>query len=83
LVSAIHCVLDRGDVRPPRLQHGDGEATWILIEDAIARGIDTRVGLEDTFFLPDGITAASNADLVRAAYALGAGQPAVGARPAD
>lgn len=75
LVSAIHGVLDRGDVRPPRLQHGDGEATWILIEDAIARGIDTRVGLEDTLLLPDGTTAASNADLVRAAFVLGAGQP--------
>lgn len=76
LVSAIHTVLDQGGVQPPRLQHGDGEATWVLIEDAIARGIDTRVGLEDTFLLPDGTTAVSNADLVRAAYDLGAGHPA-------
>jgi uncharacterized protein (DUF849 family) len=76
LVSAIHAVLDRGKVGAPRLQHGDGEATWILIEDAVSRGIDTRVGLEDTFLLPDGTTAASNADLVRAAYELGAGHPA-------
>jgi uncharacterized protein (DUF849 family) len=74
LVSAIHDVLDRADVRAPRLQHGDGEATWILIQDAVRRGIDTRVGFEDTLLLPDGRPAASNADLVRAAYELGAGR---------
>jgi uncharacterized protein (DUF849 family) len=76
LVSAIHDVLDTGNVRCPRLQHGDGEATWVLIEDAVKRGIDTRVGLEDTFLLPDGTVAPSNADLVRAAYDLGAGRDA-------
>lgn len=74
LVSAIHDVLDRAEARAPRLQHGDGEATWILIEDAVRRGIDTRVGFEDTLLLPDGKPAASNADLVRAAYELGAGR---------
>jgi uncharacterized protein (DUF849 family) len=74
LVSAIHDVLNAADIRVPRLQHGDGEATWILIEDAIARGIDTRVGFEDTFLLPDGRPAASNAELVGAARDLGAGQ---------
>ena len=74
LVGAIHDVLDRADVRAPRLQHGDGEATWILIEDAVRRGIDTRVGFEDTLLLPDGKPAASNADLVRAAFELGAGR---------
>jgi uncharacterized protein (DUF849 family) len=73
-VDAIHQVLDRADVRAPRLQHGDGEATWILIEDAVRRGIDTRVGFEDTLLLPDGQLATSNADLVRAAYELGAGR---------
>jgi uncharacterized protein (DUF849 family) len=74
LVSEIHLVLDQAGVRSPRLQHGDGEATWVLIEDAIARRIDTRVGLEDTFLMPDGTIAQSNADLVRAAYDLGAGR---------
>jgi uncharacterized protein (DUF849 family) len=76
LVRAIHEVLDRAGARTPRLQHGDGEAAWVLIEDAISRGIATRVGLEDTFLLPDGTPARSNADLVRAAYDLGAGRPA-------
>jgi uncharacterized protein (DUF849 family) len=73
LVDAIHGALDRAGVQAPRLQHGDGEATWILIEDAIRRGIGTRVGFEDTFLLPDGQRAASNAELVEAARDLGAG----------
>ena len=74
LVAAIHRVLDLGGVTVPRLQHGDGEATWILIEDAISRGLATRVGMEDTLFMPDGSPATSNADRVRAAYDLGAGE---------
>lgn len=74
LVAAIHDVLDRADVMAPRLQHGDGAATWIPIEDAIRRGVDTRVGFEDAFLLPDGQPAASNADLVRTAYELRAGR---------
>ncbi len=73
MVDAIHEILDRADVKAPRLQHGDGELTWILIEDAVRRGLDTRVGLEDTFYLPDGSRAHSNADLVTAACVLGAG----------
>jgi uncharacterized protein (DUF849 family) len=32
----------------PILQHGDGAATWVLLEDAIRHGFDTRIGLEDT-----------------------------------
>jgi uncharacterized protein (DUF849 family) len=39
----------------------------------VARGIDTRVGLEDTVAGPDGARAAGNEALVRAARALGAG----------
>jgi len=73
MVGAIHEILDRADVRAPRLQHGDGELTWILIEDAVRRGLDTRVGFEDTLYLADGRRARSNADLVTAARNLGAG----------
>ena len=63
VVDAIHAALDRLGLSAPRLQHGDGEATWVLIADAFRRGVDTRVGLEDTL---DG---ADNAALVRAAGA--------------
>lgn len=70
VVDAINEILDRADVTAPRLQHGDGELTWILIEDAARRGLDTRVGLEDTLYLPDGSRARNNADLVSAARRL-------------
>ncbi len=73
LVSDIHAVLDNYDMTAPRLQHGDGDATWILLRDAVRRGIDTRIGLEDTTRGPDGEVVTANADLVRAAVHLGAG----------
>jgi uncharacterized protein (DUF849 family) len=73
MVDAIHAILDRAGVTAPRLQHGDGELTWILIEDAVRRGLATRVGFEDTLHLPDGSRARNNADLVTAARGLGAG----------
>ena len=73
LVSDIHARLDGYRMRVPRLQHGDGEATWILIADALRRGVDTRVGFEDTLYGPEGEDAEANDVLVRAARAMGAG----------
>jgi uncharacterized protein (DUF849 family) len=73
VVDEIHAALDRLRLTAPRLQHGDGEATWVLLRDAIRRGIDTRIGLEDTVAGPDSGGAAGNEALVRAARALGAG----------
>ncbi len=35
-----------------------------MIEAALARGHDVRIGLEDTTVLPDGTTARDNAQLV-------------------
>jgi uncharacterized protein (DUF849 family) len=73
LMDAIHRALDRLGLTAPRLQHGDGRATWVLIEDAVRRGLDTRVGLEDVQRDPDGTPTAGNEALVRAARGLGAG----------
>jgi uncharacterized protein (DUF849 family) len=67
VVDAIHEALDRLGIAAPRLQHGDGEATWVLLRDAVRRGIDTRIGLEDTQHEPDGTRTAGNEALVRAA----------------
>lgn len=67
VVGTIHASLDAGGLTAPRLQHGDGAATWVLIDDAIRRGLDTRVGFEDTLLGPDGEPVASNESLVRAA----------------
>jgi hypothetical protein len=65
VVEKIHAALDRLGLDAPRLQHSDGEATWILIDDAIGRGIDTRVGLEDTLQGRNGALTEGNASLVR------------------
>lgn len=73
VVEEIHHALDRLGLTAPRLQHGDGEATWVLLTDAVRRGIDTRIGLEDTIYEPGGERTTGNAALVRAARQLGAG----------
>jgi uncharacterized protein (DUF849 family) len=66
-VGAIHAALDGHGLTAPRLQHGDGEATWTLLADAVRRGLDTRVGLEDTLNMPDGRRTPGNEALIRAA----------------
>src|SRR4051794_17247418 len=57
VVTAIHAALDEVGSEAPRLQHGDDEATWILVADAFRRALDTRVGFEDSTRLPDGTRA--------------------------
>jgi uncharacterized protein (DUF849 family) len=54
----------------PVLLHGYGESCWPLLEHADVRGVQTRIGLEDTLLLPDGSTAPDNAALVSAAVQL-------------
>jgi uncharacterized protein (DUF849 family) len=51
----------------PILHHGFQEETWRVLEAALKLGRDIRIGLEDTFTLPDGSPSADNAALVRAA----------------
>jgi uncharacterized protein (DUF849 family) len=72
-VEDIHAVLDSAGMTVPRLQHGDGEATWVVLTDAVRRGFDTRVGLEDTLHEPDGELTIGNEGLIRTARELGAG----------
>jgi uncharacterized protein (DUF849 family) len=70
LIDDIHQRLDSYGLKAPRLQHSDGSVTWIVVEDAIRRGLDTRIGLEDTLKAPNGEWTTSNAALVRAASAI-------------
>ena len=73
LVDAIHHTLDRYGLLAPRLQHSDGRVVWVLLRDAVRRGLDTRIGLEDTLVDPDDERTVGNEALVRAARELGAG----------
>jgi uncharacterized protein (DUF849 family) len=70
VIDGIHRALDRHDIRAPRLQHSDGAFTWPVLIDALMRGCDTRIGLEDTIHNPDGAMTAGNAELVAAAIRL-------------
>lgn len=54
----------------PTLLHGLNETCWPLLEHAGLRGVQTRIGMEDTLKLPDGSTAPGNAALVAAAVQL-------------
>lgn len=54
----------------PVLLHGFDESCWPLLEHAGVRGVQTRIGMEDTLALPDGSTAPDNASLVSAALEL-------------
>nr|WP_255643332.1 3-keto-5-aminohexanoate cleavage protein [Actinoplanes polyasparticus] len=73
VAQRVNDLLDEAGSTCPRLTHGMNDWTWPLVRDAFRRGHDTRVGFEDSLLLPDGRTARSNADLVRAAVALRTG----------
>jgi len=67
-VRAIEGVLESGAVELtrllPLLLHGTEATVWPMMDEAIARGYDVRIGLEDTLILPDGRMARDNAELV-------------------
>jgi uncharacterized protein (DUF849 family) len=65
--AAIEQVLADAGIRLEQVHHGDGLATWHVMERAVARGHGIRVGLEDTTVLPDGLQTTDNAELVRTA----------------
>ena len=57
----------------PVLLHGLDESCWPLLEYAGERGVQTRIGLEDTVRLPDGSSPSGNGELVSAAVACSVG----------
>jgi uncharacterized protein (DUF849 family) len=71
-VAAVDAVLDHAGIPLQRVYHGVDEATWSVIQVALAQGRDIRIGLEDTLVLADGHLALDNAQLVAAAIDLAA-----------
>lgn len=67
---AVVDVLNRAGNHLPRLLHGSNATMWHFYREAIARGLDARIGLEDDKHLPSGAVAEGNAALIRAARAL-------------
>jgi len=65
--ASMEQALSDAGVGLEQIHHGDGVATWHVMERAVARGHGIRVGLEDTTVLRDGRRPAGNAELVGAA----------------
>jgi uncharacterized protein (DUF849 family) len=70
IVREILGILQRAGLRLPCLLHGLDATKWSLHREALRRGLDTRIGLEDGKLLPSGTIAEGNAALIRAACAL-------------
>jgi uncharacterized protein (DUF849 family) len=62
--EAIIAALNEAAIDRPRLLHGFESAAWPVLSAALRAGYDTRIGLEDTLWLPDGKLAPGNAELV-------------------
>jgi len=54
----------------PVLLHGENSSCWPVFGEAVANGLDTRIGLEDTLTLPDGSPAKDNAELIITAVSI-------------
>ena len=72
VAEAILAELDGAGMTLPRLLHGADRTVWPLYREALRRGLDARIGLEDGADLPDGGIARDNAALIAAATGLAA-----------
>lgn len=71
-LAAFRATLARADhhgLTLPVLAHGMDAGFWPVHAAAMALGLDTRAGLEDCVFLPNGALARDNADAIAAALA--------------
>jgi uncharacterized protein (DUF849 family) len=62
--AEVDRTLTEGGLRVPQLHHGQDDDAWEMLDAALERGRDVRIGLEDTTLMPDGSTARDNAELV-------------------
>jgi uncharacterized protein (DUF849 family) len=62
--AEIDDLLTGAGVSAAQLHHGAGEDAWEMLDAALARGRDVRIGLEDTTAMPDRSPARDNAQLV-------------------
>lgn len=69
-VAIVEEAIAHIDLPSPYLLHGFEAAAWQMFKHAVANGYDARMGFEDTFMLPNGVSAKSNAELIAAASAM-------------
>jgi uncharacterized protein (DUF849 family) len=63
----IESIVSHAGIGLTTVLHGTDRAAWQLLDEALRRGYDIRIGFEDTLRLRNGKTAQSNAELVREA----------------
>jgi uncharacterized protein (DUF849 family) len=64
IINEIEKVLDAANVKIPRLLHGFNAVAWDILREAKKRGYDSRIGMEDTIYLEDGVIVKSNLELI-------------------
>ncbi len=64
MAHEIDVILEGAGVEAPQLHHGEGPATWAVLDAGVRAGHDIRIGLEDVLTLPDMRRAPDNAALV-------------------
>ncbi|MGW7313831.1 3-keto-5-aminohexanoate cleavage protein [Streptomyces sp. NPDC054854] len=74
----ILSVLHGAGLPVPVLLHGDGDSTWPVLDRALARGLESRVGLEDVLTDAAGARVSGNVDLMRLARGRHVGTPGDG-----
>jgi uncharacterized protein (DUF849 family) len=65
--GAIDGGLEAEHIELTQLHHGYDHTTWAVLDAAVRRKREIRIGFEDTYALPDARRAGSNAELVAAA----------------
>jgi uncharacterized protein (DUF849 family) len=63
----VESILSHAGIGLTTVLHGTDRTAWELLDEALCRGYDIRIGFEDTLRLRNGKTAQSNAELVREA----------------
>ncbi|MFO7523998.1 MAG: 3-keto-5-aminohexanoate cleavage protein [Ignavibacteriaceae bacterium] len=63
-ITEIENILNDNNITIKRLLHGFNSAAWDILREAKKRGYDSRIGMEDTIFLEDGIKVKNNLDLI-------------------
>jgi len=69
-VSEIESILNQNSTILKILLHGFNSASWGLLREAKKRGYDSRMGLEDTIYLENGLIANNNVELIKAARSI-------------
>lgn len=67
-INKIENVLDKHDIKIPRLLHGFNSVAWEILKEAKKRGYDSRIGMEDTIYAENGVMVKSNLELIEYAH---------------